>query len=127
MQHQPDFLDAISEVQGGLEVWRASKSVPRRIPPEIWGKAVRLASVFGVGRVSQALRLGYTELKRKMPSHLPVARTAQPAFLELISAPPSVIEYCSFELENSRGTKIRLELKGVPASGLATLIREVGN
>jgi hypothetical protein len=46
-----------------------------------------------------------------------------PAFVELIGAVPQLTTDCRIEVESDHGAKLRLELKGVATSELASLIR----
>ena len=46
----------------------------------------------------------------------------QPAFVELLASGTAATS-CLVEVESQRGAKMRLELKGIPTSQLAELIR----
>src|ERR1017187_9550098 len=123
-QGQQDFLEAVDDIRRRMGEWRRGERLTRRVPEEFWSEAVGLANQYGIGRICQALGLDYKGLKKRMPSQLQVAASPPPAFLEWISPATATIEQCILELETGRGAKLRLEMKGVPASGLATLLRE---
>ena len=123
-QGQQQLLEAVGDVRRKLEEWRTGERASRRIPESIWDEAVGLANQYGVCRVCQELQLGYKSLKKRMSLRSQVAATTAPAFLEWISPGSTTIEHCALELESGRGAKLRLEMSGVPASALATLIRE---
>jgi hypothetical protein len=133
MQSQEELSLAVEGVRRRLCEWRRSNKAPKPIPDDIWREAADLAQRFGVCRVRKILGLGYDRLKKNMPaSRKPVtvaARTAPPApvpaFLEWIAPPLSTVEHCSLELESPRGTKLRLEVKGLPVSGLTALMKEL--
>ena len=55
-------LDALSQK---IEQWRNQKPRTRAMPEELWEQASQAARRFGVGRVSQALRLGYAALRER--------------------------------------------------------------
>jgi hypothetical protein len=49
--------------------------------------------------------------------------SAPPAFVELLAQTTGAAPSCVVEVESQRGAKMRLELKGIPTSTLAELIR----
>jgi hypothetical protein len=120
------LLKAVKDVRQRLADWRAGDRSLNRIPADIWAEAVGLARKYGVGPVCQTLSLGYNDLRARMPGNLQAtgSTTPAPAFLEWIAPTSTTIEQCSLELQATSGIKLRLEMKGVPASGLALIIRE---
>jgi hypothetical protein len=98
------------------------------LPVGLWKEAAEAARRFGLNPTAQALRLDYNRLKKHMAAvSAPMKQRKQvalgPAFVELIGAVPQVTTDCRIEVESDRGAKLRLELKGVPTSELASLIR----
>jgi hypothetical protein len=60
----PCTLEAVKE---RFEAWRSSRTDKREpIPQHLWQAAVELCSQHPTSRVSQQLRLSYTELKRRV-------------------------------------------------------------
>ena len=49
-----------------MEEWRSSHILRRRLPEELWEAAVGVARQEGVYRTARALRLDYTNLKRRI-------------------------------------------------------------
>jgi hypothetical protein len=124
MTFQPDLNQAIEDLKGQLSVWRESNKAPKHIPRQIWSKAIELATVHGVSKIAQALRLDYASLKRKLGGVQGSRPPAPAGFFELIAPSPSAVGRCSIEVESARGAKLRLELAGVSASALGTILRE---
>jgi hypothetical protein len=68
------------------------------------------------------LHVAWDDLKRRMEE--PSPKPALPAFVELMTPHAPSLPECMIELEGRRG-KLRIQLKNVPASYLATLSREL--
>lgn len=124
---------AMSRVRRQIEQWR-SRSAPRsRIPAPLWAAAVDLASIHGISRTSQALRLDYYCLKKRLEAasprtsarRSPAPRAASPVpFIELplqAAAGPA----CVIEVDDGRGATLRMELQGVAAGDLTGLVGSV--
>jgi hypothetical protein len=76
-----------------------------------------------VYHTAKALRLSYESLKQHLPpgATLPVKRKKRSAkFVELLPLSSAVSE-CSVELENARGAKMKIQLKGTARGELATV------
>ena len=66
--------------------------------------------------------MAWDDLKRRMEAASP--KPALPAFVELVTPRGPSLPECMIELEGRRG-KLRIQLKNVAASYLATLSREL--
>jgi hypothetical protein len=115
--------DPFFKIRVDLERWRRQREPGGRIPARLWSVAVGLAREHGVSRTSSALRLDYYTLKDRLEADTskspPVAdvRTGG-GFVEIpfeIPQPTSVPE-CVVLLEDARGTRLRIELRGRAAS-----------
>lgn len=123
----------VVETQRALEQWRRDHRAPNPIPTQIWNEAVRLASKFGVGPVSTALRLDHARLKNRVGASTAVSHKPTPqAFVELFSSDPvssatpgASAMGCVLQLNSGRGHQARLEVTGLDAAGLVSLIREL--
>lgn len=118
---------SLEHVRQQLTRWRASNCAPTPIPDAIWSKAAQLAGRHGIGQVARALRLDYAALKKRAR---PSAREAEPvgaptAFIELLSPPLTQIGRCVLEIETARGNELRLKMRDVSSSAVATILREV--
>lgn len=111
MTKSKQFLSDIEQACGALEAWRRTRQHRQPIPESLWSAMAKVAGVYGVSRVSQALRVGYYALKRRVAgSELQKPAGARAAFLEvsLPSAPdPSG---CVIEWENRGGARMTLRL-----------------
>lgn len=84
--------------------------------------AVGLAQRHNIHRVARTFRLDYGALKRRMPGSGPQPTAT---FVELIAPSLGSIAECSMEVDSANGAKVRIQMKGVPPAGLATVIRGI--
>ena len=101
----------IEEAQLQFENWRCERKRGQRIPENLWGTAVELAKQHGVWPTARALNLDYSRLKRRVRNGDDEVKSG--AFVELISQ--GAILACIVEMEDARGARMRIELKGVAA------------
>lgn len=97
------------------------------MPRELWSQAVALAQEHGINKTARTLGLKYESLKKHLEAASPGASgpgEAGPEFLELLPREmmPSPLE-CTIELEDSRGGKMRMHVKGASIADLASLAR----
>jgi hypothetical protein len=116
---------SLDEAKGRFESWRQNRNGKAPIPDELWAIAVEVAGKEGVNRTSTELRVEWNHLKRRMEAAAgALPKPAAPAFMELITPREQQFPECILELEGRRG-KLRIQLKNVSASYLATLSREL--
>jgi len=113
---------SLEEVKGRFEEWRTIRRGKARIPAELWSAAVEVARKEGINRTARELHVAWDDLKRRM-GEVP-QQPGSPAFVELVAPQAESVPECMIELEGRRG-KLRIQLKGAPASYLATLSREL--
>ena len=119
-----------------FERWRRTRKGHSRIPDPLWTSAVKLAGACGLCRTARTLGLDYNALKRRVasaaPHDSPGQKTArqktagqEPAttFVELVPPAPACSPECIVELEDPRGAKMRIHLKGAEVPDLAALSR----
>ena len=145
MGHQLDrevLEQELQEARRPLDEWRRVAKGPKRIPEPIWERATELAIRHGVGVVAAGLHLDHSKLKSKVAAAsfgpgdkkaLVATGPRQPqpveaSFVELFGAttatsPPSITT-CVLQVESSRGSRIRMEVGGLDAPGLALLLKE---
>ena len=106
----------LEAVKLALEAWRGRRHLGERIPEAVWGRAAEAARRYGVYRVSRALGLDYSHLKRRTRGGEATAVT--PArFMELSGGLAGVGRRsegglaCIVELEKSNGTRLRLSVR----------------
>ena len=101
----------IEEAQLQFENWRRERRRGQRIPENLWTTAVEVAKQHGVWPTARALHLDHNRLKRRVGNGAEEVKSA--AFVELI--PHGTMLYvCSVEMEDGRGARMRVELKGLP-------------
>lgn len=120
--------------------FRSTHPVRSRLPEELWAAAAKLARRDGIEATALALEVDGPSLRKWTERFEPGAQvktgkprrqrrtgrtvSAESAFVELLAqttgAGPSS---CLMEVESPRGAKMRVELKSIPASTLAELIR----
>lgn len=112
---------AVAEVARELESWRRTRR-GGVIPEGVWRKAVGLARRHGVHAVKQALGLDYYSLQRRVAERRPAERSPG-GFVEIGPA-PCAAEWV-IEVEDVRGTKLRVQVRGVATEEIASLARTV--
>jgi hypothetical protein len=125
--------DEVEQLRRRFTEWRGTHAVRSRLPEELWAAAAELARRDGIDATAQALDVDKPSLRkwadRLQPQRQPRARrlkrraSAVPAFVELLASGSSAATSCLVEVESPRGGKLRLELKAIPTSELAELIR----
>jgi hypothetical protein len=116
------FRSEVEPLRCQFEAWRQTRKQGDHIPESLWEAAVKLASAFGVGRVSRVLGVGYHALKERAQDGCQPSRSSNPAaaFIEL-PLPTTPIPQSDYvvELEDGRGAKMTLRL--APGSGSEVL------
>ena len=128
----------IDRLRRRFAAWRSRRDRVTRIPQSLWAAAVELARTHGVSPISRAVRVDYYALKKRLdaagkasrsrdrsPAQSPV-RAAGSGFVEI---PVPVISGgsppCVLEVQDRRGVRLRLELRGLDARDLSELVRSV--
>ncbi|MGD0601447.1 MAG: hypothetical protein ABR988_16595 [Terriglobales bacterium] len=129
------YRDDVEQVRRRFAEWRSTHAVRSRLPEELWAAAAELARRDGIDATSRALDVDKQSLRkwagRLHPAPQPARRKSQPkprandlpAFVELLTSSSGGATSCLVEVESPQGAKLRLELKGIPTSELAKLIR----
>ena len=116
---------SLDEVKARFEEWRRNRKGKAPIPDELWAAAAEVARTEGVSRTSTELSVEWNHLKRRMAAASEASPKPAPArFVELVRPRAASLPECTIELEGRRG-KLRIQLKNIPASYLATLSREL--
>jgi hypothetical protein len=119
-----DVPVVLSATRRQLEHWRSRQSGRKRLPQELWAKAVALAREHGINQTARALGLKYDSLKKRVERTAPEEsgpEAARGEFLELLPRPTtaSSIE-CTIEWEDPGGTTMRMHVKGATMADLAS-------
>jgi len=112
----PTTRPSLEEVRTRFETWRRGKQPRSRIPKSLWAAAAEVCIEQPIYQVSRALRLNYTELKRRVArtkSASDTQHSSERGFVELsllgLEAQPML---CSIELESPRGSKVKMSFTG---------------
>ena len=125
MPRRKTAIITIEEAKARFGEWRQNRRGKARIPAELWWAAVAVARKEGLNRTARELHVAWDDLKRRMEAASAASpKPALPAFVELVTPRAPSLPECTIELEGRRG-KLRIQLKNVPASYLATLSREL--
>ena len=98
------------------------------MPDPLLEEALDLAEDVGAYRAAADLGLCYSTLRRRLDSRQqePTVPVEPPAFVEWFApVGGGAVAECVLEMESRGGTRLRLEMKGVPPQGLATMLREL--
>ena len=99
------------------------------MPEELWSEVLDLAEEVGPYRAAADLGLCYPTLKRRFDARCQDGAdesTEVPAFVEwLAPIGGGTVAECVLEVESQGGMRLRLEMRGVPPQGLATMLREL--
>jgi hypothetical protein len=120
-----DVPDDLEQLRRRFEEFRNTQPVRSRLPEALWIAAAELAKRYGVHPTARALRLDYTALKRRVETRHPRRKhkvVAPPNFMEFVSPGAKAVTNCTVEVESAQGSKLRLELKAVATTELASLI-----
>jgi hypothetical protein len=113
----------LEQVERRFKRWRERRKRGERIPQALWAAAVGLAREYGLERIAQQLQLNDERLKKRLEDadDSAGATDGEAKFVELIAPATVGLCECMVELENARGAKMKIQLKGGALAGLATL------
>lgn len=113
----------LADLSQRLEQWRSQQTGRQKLPSEFWSEAAALARHHGVTRVANVLRMNASVLRSKSEKHPNKPRNKSAAFVE-VSMPSILDSECTLEMETARG-KLRLELRRMPVTAIAELVRSL--
>ncbi len=122
----PTVCADIEQVRHRLQEWRRSRRHGARIPEDLWIAAVQLAKKYRPARIAHTLGLDYNGLKQRLRTakqHGTTEQATQPGFIELLPFAPTSHCECTIAIEDRRGAKMKLELKGASALDVAAVSR----
>jgi len=120
------FPAGLESTRRRFDRWRQARTGRSRIPEILWASAVKAAGRYGLHPTARALRLDYYTLKKRAASAVPGGGHEGEGVATFVELPPPVSMgscECIVELEDPRGAKMRVHLKGMPAPDLAALSR----
>jgi hypothetical protein len=119
-----DLPVALRTARRQLDRWRSRHRPHTRLPEELWHKAVTLARRHGLNKTASALGLKYYSLKKRMETAVGDSSTGEEAsceFVEFLARPMAARSCeCMIELDDGSGTTVRIHVKGVGMTELAS-------
>ena len=126
----PPLPRSVTTLAARLAKWRKGQPRNGRLPDWAWAEAVDAALSHGVHRISQAVRINYYSLKRRVlaeenqrsPEKQPETK---PVFVELEVGRPlrGGCVRAVLQLEDAEGKKLSIHAESTSAADLATLSR----
>ena len=116
---------SISEVKEQFKIWRRTRKSPRPIPDKLWQAAVSLTATHSISKISKALVLDYSTLKKRVAikKKSTANKTSAPSFIELNLEPPATVSECMVDMQNTLGAKMRMHFRGKPDFDLLELAK----
>lgn len=111
----------LTEVKAQFAAWRSKKQHRDPIPQELWDAAVSLCGQYSICKISKALSLCYTTLKKRagaVRAVSPVSTTPDFIAVDLRSTVPT---QCCIEMEHHNGNKMRMHFDGMTELDLESI------
>lgn len=109
--HQP----TLEEVREHFEEWRRTRKKRGTIPAQLWEAAESLTKKYTLHEITKTLRLNYQKFNERVQRKeegKDDPRLTRAQFLELtLSNPQSIVE-CVIEIEDLKGRRMKMSLKG---------------
>lgn len=104
--------ESLERVKQRFAQWRASRRRGQHIPRALWAAAVGLAGEHGAERIAHELRINYGRLTQRLDGGGAGTAGEVASFVEVVT--PSAIGggECVIEMQNARGARVRIEIKG---------------
>ncbi len=139
VQHEKD----LKALEAEFKAWRRKRRRGTRIPEQLWARAVSMAGIHGLWKISKRFRLDYYALKRRSEASLRVADAGVvvAATEDLGASATPVAEFvelpwdgdpgpeCLLDLEQHGGPRLRIGLRRAGVRQLeaaARLLWELG-
>ena len=121
-ENLPDGRRTLAEVLKEFQSWRSVRKRGSRVPQRLWQAAAELSERHSISDIAHTLGLDYTRLKQRVEALPPMldrrsfdefGRTnAVSGFVELGMASGGSTGECSVEVEDGKGKKLKMHLKG---------------
>jgi hypothetical protein len=113
---------ALDRARREIEQWRQHQTGRKRLPRELWAKAVALAQEYGVHRTARTLGLKYASLRQHLETRAgdESQTPLRYQFLEVRPGPLTAGSLtCIIELDEGHGTTLRMHVQGATMADLA--------
>jgi hypothetical protein len=113
----PTVKPTLEEIREQFIAWRSSRRSSREpIPDALWDAAVSLSGEYSIGRISKVLSLGHSDLKRRVQEQgdngYKGEKDGSYRFVEFAIDRPGSASECVMEMEDNKGGKLKVHLKG---------------
>ena len=118
--------EPLERARGEFARWRHLPKADRRIPERLWLVASEAAGRHGVSRTARTLGVSYVTLKERLEAtthKAPGPREGSAAFVELVPPALAGAAECVVELEDRRGARMRIQLRGASTPDLTALTK----
>jgi len=116
--------EQLSGLRRQIQEWRQNRTVPGAMPGVLWDQAVALAKDFGVCRISRAVALDYSAL-RKRTEQAPAAGLVKPTFVQLpvtIAPTENPVAPTTIEITARDGARMRIHLEAGHGTEAASIV-----
>lgn len=110
----PPLPAKLERARARFDSWRRTRTGRVPIPESLWKMAVKLTEHYSVHRVSRALRLNGTDLKRRAVAAAKAdrrVRVTRPRFVEVDLPPTTPQAACVVEVENGHGARLKISFR----------------
>lgn len=123
-------IESIADVRKTFSLWRSARQKKGRLPEELWSSAVALCSRHSISEVSQALRLNYSDLQRRVNGRnggSGKTRIPEITFVDVIGSckaeTSGSISECLLEVRDPDGFSMKMHCRGEAGVDLVSLCR----
>ena len=113
----------LESVRQSFEHWRQTRKKFGPIPDDLWSSAVELTAIYPLTRVSQALRLNYTDLKKRVKPPV-LYRKTSPSDSSV--SPVEFIDIVPMEAVPSSGSQSECSLEICDGDGFSMKLNCIG-
>jgi len=129
LSRKDQTIQPIADVREAFEIWRAARQKRGPLPEELWSSAVALCARHSITDVSQALRLNYTDLQKRVNGKKGSVKTHIPKVTFVDVNNPCQTESsgrvseCLLEIRDAEGFNVKMHCRGEACVDLVSLCR----
>lgn len=101
----------LEEVREQFEQWRQTRKKRGMIPDQLWEAAIALSKYHSSYKISQILRLNYSDFKKRVERSKHLPDTIQPKFIGFEIGNRQSAEYI-IEMARQNGAALKAHIKG---------------
>jgi len=121
----------LKAVRNSFEDWRRARKKHGPLPDELWMSAVSLCGKYSVSKVSQELRLNYSDLLKRVNGNKVSSTRNTPAYTFVDVSNPGIPvsenreSECSMEIRDREGFSMKMHCRGQAGVDILELCRIV--